>query len=146
MWQIGGTWLISLLAIAAGGGWLAGRTTRLLKRLRAESELVPLLPEGSEQDALRRLVRADAALYVQRRQQGRRFTVLDAAWAVATLGGLAAVAVWLIVDPPSAGDKAPAWFFWVAVPCVAVSYAGAGVQIHRAVKLRRQLRAIRALT
>lgn len=63
MWDDAVGWAIALLTIAVSAGLVSTREGRLLKRLRNEAEVLPLLPQESR-DAFGRHVAARAEEYL----------------------------------------------------------------------------------
>ncbi|WKN47134.1 hypothetical protein [Nocardioides sp. Arc9.136] len=72
MWSQLVTLVLGLLTVAVSANWLMGRETRALHRLKAEAELLALLPKDAGDAVLRRHLREQVNQYVREAQAFER--------------------------------------------------------------------------
>lgn len=106
------TWALAFLTLAAGAGWLSGRRTRTLTRLKVETDVLVNLPVGSEARAkLEEHIAWSVSAYLLERKQQDRTRTSRIATGASQIGALVLL---LIAELNGAGffddwNKAPTW-------------------------------------
>jgi hypothetical protein len=102
MWRDAIGWLIAMIGLAVSAGWVGSAQTRSLHRLKAEAELLNLLPDSPSKDALLRQLNDDVEAYTWLKQAGPLRRLALFMWSSMAAGALVvasalAITVWTLV-------------------------------------------------
>lgn len=133
MWDNAIGWLVALVVGAMSANLLASRTTHQLRRIKAEAEVLALLPDGEQRARLEQRVTGAVAGYLDERESPRSPRAdpfSPAAGAAQVLGTLLLLAAAFMLE----NGASP----WLSVPAAVVGGAAAiGVSLLQVREQRR---------
>lgn len=145
MWVNVFTWVLGLLTLAVSADWLTRRSTRSLRRIRAEAEIAALLPEGDAKAAMDDSVQSAVQAYLRRRdrEQGLPRRIVTLGPALALCGYVVAYLVAVVPSGGSLDESDPKWVVVPAVIAIVLGVVGILWMVVRGVRDFRELRTVR---